>query len=281
MGSELSESKLNLLIAYPYFKNEILDLLKTRSDDIRLVIDSGAFTAWKAGKEITVDEYARFLDGLPIKPWRYFTLDVVGDPQRSLANYDALRGQGFSPIPIFTRGDSVEMIDRYYETSDVLGVGGLVGTKGNKGFVKGIMSRIGKRNVHWLGFANLNFIYVYRPYMCDSSRWANAVKFGSLFLYSRGGAWLTVTKNDFINRPGAEVCRLISEYGYDPSALADRQAWVNSGTGKNAVEVLTCRAWTKFMLDVGATFGTKLFLPIGTGWQARLMHDAYKFWRDK
>jgi len=38
-------------------------------------------------------------------------------------------------VPIFTRGEDPSVLDDYYKTSDVVGIGGLVGTQGNKGFV--------------------------------------------------------------------------------------------------------------------------------------------------
>jgi len=76
---------------------------------------------------------------------RFFTLDVIGDSKKSYDNYLTMRDQGLSPIPIFTRGTDLSMIDRYYELSDYLGIGGLVGTPGNRGYVKTVMRHIAGR----------------------------------------------------------------------------------------------------------------------------------------
>ena len=64
--------RLNTLIAYPYLKPDAVEMLRARADQVRFVLDSGAFTAWKSGNPIALDDYCRFIEGLPIKPWRYF-----------------------------------------------------------------------------------------------------------------------------------------------------------------------------------------------------------------
>jgi hypothetical protein len=166
-----AEPRLNLLIAYPYLTKQLLAQVKSELPRTRFLLDSGAFTAWKAGTKIELDDYCNFIEGLDFQPWRYFTLDVIGDPKATLKNYDAMLKRGFNPVPIFTRGDSLAALEHYYRTSDLVGVGGLVGTRGNKGFVNGIMKKIGKRRVHLLGFTRLDFLKTYRPYMCDTSSW--------------------------------------------------------------------------------------------------------------
>jgi len=146
-------------------------LLQENRDNVRFLLDSGAFTAWKAGKPIALDDYCRFIESLPFESWRYFMLDVIGDPAATMRNYETMLKRGFNPIPIFTRGEDPSVLDDYYKTSDLVAIGGLVGTPGNKGFVKGIMEKVGGRRVHWLGFFDCNFVKHYRPYSCDSSTW--------------------------------------------------------------------------------------------------------------
>lgn len=274
----IQSTKLNILVAYPYMSNSVIQVLKENQKDIRFLLDSGAFTAWKSGKPIQLDEYCKFIESLPFKPWRYFTLDVIGDPEASFKNYEIMIKRGFSPVPIFTRGEELSMIDKYYETSDVLGIGGLVGTKGNKGFVKGIMKYIGNRRVHWLGFNAKEFLPAYKPYMCDSSSWAGAVRFASCKLYDKNGRWLTVGKKDFQKRPTNDILKVIAGYGIDPKRLAVAGEWKNSGSGKYALEELTCKSWTKYQLDIGDKLGVKYFLACASDWQIKLMLQSYKYW---
>lgn len=178
---------LNLLVAYPYAKPDVIELIRQNEGRIRFLLDSGAFTAWKAGKPIALDDYCRFLESLPIKPWRYFALDVIGDPHGTMKNYEMMLKRGFKPVPIFTRGEDPSVLEDYYKTSDVVGIGGLVGTQGNKGFVKGIMKLVNGRRVHWLGFSALAFVKHYRPYMLDCATWNTGASYAEPVVYMGGG----------------------------------------------------------------------------------------------
>lgn len=272
---------LNILCAYPYMKQREIDGFVNAGDDVRFLLDSGAFTAWKSGKPIELNDYMNFIKGLPFKPWRYFALDKIGDAKGTLENYNIMLKNGLNPIPVFTRGEDISMIDEYYKTSDVIGIGGLVGTQGNKGFVKGLMKVIGDRKCHWLGFNAKAFIAHYKPYSCDSSSWAAALRFASVKLYKQNGEWLHVGKKDFITKPKKEIYDLIHSYGMDPRRLAHDSEWKNSGSGKNALELLTCRSWVKYQLDLRQKLGVEFFLATGTFQQTTLMIESYKYWTTK
>jgi hypothetical protein len=272
---------LNILVAYPYLKPNVIAELEKNKQRVRFLLDSGAFTAWKSGKEIHVDEYCKFIESLPTKPWRYFTLDKIGDPEGSLKNYEIMLSRGFNPIPIFTRGEDIKMIDHYYKTSDVVGIGGLVGTQGNKGFVKGIMKIIGDRKAHWLGFNSKEFISHYKPYMCDSSSWSAAVRYASVKLYDKNGKWYHVTKKDFASKPPKHILDLISSYGIDPKRMGQAAQWKNSGRGDYALEVLGCRSWTRYQIDLKNKLDVNFFLACASNWQIKLMCDSHKFWEDR
>jgi hypothetical protein len=275
------DAKLNSLVAYPYVSSRIMDIVKEREKDVLWVVDSGAFTAWKTGKTISVDDYCNFLESLPVRPWRYFTLDVIGNPKESMNNYELMLSRGFSPIPIFTRGEDPSVIDDYYKTSDVVGIGGLVGTKNNKGFINGIMKHVGDRKVHWLGFTNPDYIKRYKPYMCDSSSWVMALSFASMRLYDKFGKFISCGKSDFIKTPSYDVLRLLVDYGVDPRELAKGDRWVNTGRGDSPTEKVAFRSFVKFQQDVSMNIGTNMFMAMASDWQLRLSLDALDYWRDK
>lgn len=281
MNSSDDEPRLNLLAAYPYLNRQLIEVLQGSKDQIRFVLDSGAFTAWKAGKPIALDDYCRFIDSLPIKPWRYFTLDVIGDPEGTIKNYETMLARGYKPVPIFTRGERLEMLDHYYKTSDVVGIGGLVGTQKNKGFINGIMKHVGDRKVHWLGFTSTDYLKHYRPYMCDSSSWASALIYASVKLYDRNGRFVSVKKADFKTKPSDDVLRILREYEVDPSELGKAGSWKNSGKGDYPIEVVTFRSITKYQRDITKNLKTKMFMAVVADWQARLAIEAYNFWERK
>lgn len=282
-GSTMSlvEKKLNLLVAYPYMSKQVIQHLKENKDVIRFVLDSGAFTAWKSGKPITLDDYCRFLDSLPFEPWRYFTLDVIGDPHASMKNYETMLKRGYKPVPIFTRGEDPSVLDDYYKTSDVVGIGGLVGTPGNKGFINGIMRHVAGRKVHWLGFTSINYIKQYKPYMCDSSSWASALIFASMKIYDKNGLFISCKKEDFRKKPSDEIIRILRNYEIDPAELSQAHNWKNSGRGDYAIEKIAFRSWVKFQIDLEKNLKTKFFMAVASDWQVRLALDAYNFWGEK
>jgi len=266
--------RLNVLVAYPYMSTQVIDLLKGAGPALRFTLDSGAFTSWKAGKPIQLDDYCRFLEQLPIKPWRYFTLDVIGDPVGTQRNYETMLNRGFRPVPIFTRGEDPSVLDDFYKTSDVVGIGGLVGTPGSRGFVKGIMRHVGDRMVHWLGFTDLDFIKHYRPFMCDSSSWESGARYGALKLYMGQGQFKTIKKTQFEQRPEQPILERIKWLGVDPYSLAQVNSWHG---GYSASRKLCARSAVAMSVDVERKLGTKLFLAIAAGCGLDLVINGFHY----
>lgn len=261
---------LNLLMAYPYIKPDVLRFFVERKSEIRVLIDSGAFTAWKAGTSISVDDYCRFIESLPIKPWRYFTLDVIGDPHGTLKNYEIMLKRGFKPVPIFTRGEDPSLLEEYYKTSEVVGIGGLVGTEKNKGFVKGIMGKVNGRKVHWLGFTNLAFLKVFKPYMADSSTWEMGARYASCSLYlGRGLPLVQITKKALGNQlRDPAIVQAIQRYGFNPNDLLKPENW---NGGRSITRRLGAKSMRQLSDDVGEKIGTNLFLAAATRYAAELL----------
>ena len=268
----MTKPRLNVLVAYPYMNLQIIEGLARLGPELRFVLDSGAFTAWKTGKPIDLDDYCRFLEGLPLKPWRYFTLDVIGDPKGTLRNYETMLKRGFKPVPIFTRGEDPSVLNDYYKTSDVVGIGGLVGTPNNKGFVRGIMRHVGDRMVHWLGFVNMQFLRYYRPYMCDSSTWESAARYGSITLYMGNGKFKAISRANFQTSPEQAVLDRILLLGLDPHVFARRASWAG---GPSPLRALCARNGVALSVDLELALGTKQFLAITTGLALDLLTQGF------
>ena len=264
---------LNLLVAYPYCKPDVIELVKQNEHRIRFVLDSGAFTAWKSGQPIAVDDYCRFIETLPIKPWRYFALDAIGDPHGTMKNYEIMLKRGFKPIPIFTRGEDPKVLDDYYKTSDVVGIGGLVGTMGNKGFVKGIMGKVGGRKVHLLGFTNLAFLKLFKPYMADSSSWEMGARFASCPLYIGSGHPLLSLKKDTIHKQLKDdrITHAIKALGLEPMDFLKPEMW---NGGYSITRRTGARSMVRFSHDIGKHLGTNLFLAAATCYAAKLLLEG-------
>ena len=277
---------LNVLVAYPYLKKPVIETIhryQQNNDDMRFLLDSGAFTAFSSGKPIQLDDYCRFIESLPFKPWRYFTLDVIGDHDATVKNYEIMLSRGFTPVPIYTLGQDYSVIDYYYETSDFVGVGGLVG-KSKKVILRTVdkaMKQAKGRKIHLLGYTAIKDIKYFRPYTCDSSSWSSSLRFGNCLLYDRNGDWVTVKKNDFMKRPSDRVLRILSEYQIDPKRLGLKSEWINSGKGKGVNELITNRSWIKLMIEIEKKINTRLFLAgCGAGHIDQFI-SSYKFWMNK
>jgi len=250
----------------------ITEIVLNNKGTIRFLLDSGAFTAWKKGKEVKLDDYCRFIESLPFTPWRYFSLDVVGNPKKTLENYNTMLERGFNPVPIFTRGEDLSAIDEYYESSDIVGVGGLVGTKGNKGFVKGIMKKVGARKVHWLGFTSLPFINYYKPYMCDSSSWETGARYGSFNLYVGNGRTVTVSRKAFAKEPSALIKTTLKNYGFNPYDLAKEKNWRG---GRSVNRNVNGASAVRLSLDIENKLGTRLFLAATTSLAVNILKEQF------
>lgn len=268
------KQKLNILIAYPYLKNDLIKEIFNYKNHVRFVLDSGAFTAWKAGQPINLDNYCRFIDSLPFQPWRYFALDVIGDPSATMKNYEIMVQRGFNPIPIFTRGEEISVLHDYYKTCDVVGIGGLVGTPGNKGFVKGIMKHVGSRKVHWLGFTAFDFIKYYKPYMCDSSSWESGARFGVMSVYVGAGKFLRVKKNEITNnKKPKEVTDALRRLGFE----IDHALFSKNWCGGNSLARNVCAASIiKYTCEIEKNIGTKQFVALAGKQAFDLVYKNYE-----
>lgn len=162
----------------------------------RVIIDSGAFTAWSTGKPIDPRNYAEWALDID-RRWRhkmaslaFMNLDVIGDQDGTWRNQKILEGIGMSPLPIVTYGVDLSHLDRALSEYPYIALGGLVPHSRSKVKLRkwldacfsrvmshykrsGIMPRI-----HLLGITS---DWVLRRYPCfssDSSSWMSCLRFG-------------------------------------------------------------------------------------------------------
>jgi len=170
----------------------------TNSIDLRprVIIDSGAFTAWSTGKTIHPKEYAEWALDFD-KRWRskfasleFMNLDVIGDQNASWRNQSILEGLGLNPIPIITVGADPCHIERALKNYHYIALGGLVPYTRNKPkltkwldfcFSKvmtykketGVLTK-----VHLLGITTDWVLKRYPCFSSDSSSWVACLRFG-------------------------------------------------------------------------------------------------------
>ena len=260
---------LNILISFVYWDDRKAEVVE--SMDTRLLIDSGAFTAWKQGKEIQLDDYCAFLKDLPVKPWRYFSLDVVGDAKKTMKNYLTMKDRGFDPVPIFTRGADIKDFYKYAELSDVVGVGGIAGTSKSLNFVEWLHQEIPSEiKVHWLGVTVPRMLVRHKPYSADSASWNGAGRFGVVDLYLGKGEWTRISRKELVTKPPTAIQRkALQFYSSSWEDLQKEETWRTANlakdeTGKivggtNLPRLISVQSFLRFSQEIEQKLGTMIF----------------------
>lgn len=117
---------VNALVSYFYFSKD--NLREYTDGGLRLIGDSGAFSALTKGSPVDLHAFAEWA-----KKWRtnlawVASLDVIGNAQGSLKNYERLRSMGIDVIPTVHYGTKPQELDFYARDGvDFVGLGGMVG----------------------------------------------------------------------------------------------------------------------------------------------------------
>ncbi len=220
---------LPILVAYPYFSKYVMEALASRDpDEFILMVDSGAYTVWNSGGEVPMDDYIRFLRGLPSE-WNFWAiqLDAIAQPGKTREHYDLMREAGLDVIPVFTRGAPMEDRDYFYEHSNYIAVGGIA-DKQNRAYLRYLMQTNDGRKVHWLGYTDLKEIIHFRPASTDSSGITGSQRFGAMSYYVGRGKMKTLQRSVFSERPPADFIAATRRRGFtmkEIHRLGEREAW--------------------------------------------------------
>lgn len=201
-------------------------------DDAEILVDSGAFTFYRAGIRRTIDEYADWLATLPFRPWRYFMLDVIGDAAATRANWHDMVARGMDTVPIWTRGAPVEHLDEMLAVAPFVGIGGLAnrmpGSRGHVRFCEEYTrQRDQRQRFHWLGWANNDFVRYYQPFSCDTTSWMNGIKYGWTSVYLGAGRWDVTGPNRQTEqkRSNRQIAAAFRRIGCDPARTMAPSWW--------------------------------------------------------
>lgn len=196
MDKDVKSNHLNHLSTYSDKKE--IDNTSDRVVDLRprVLIDSGAFTAFTTGKVIKPQDYAKWALGFK-KRWedkmsflRFMNLDVIGDQDASWDNQAILEKMGINPIPIVTYGADLKHLHRAINNYDYIALGGLVPYTRQKKKLESWLNRCFKiivakykktgvmPKVHLLGVTTDWVLKRYPCYSSDSSSWVSCLRFG-------------------------------------------------------------------------------------------------------
>jgi hypothetical protein len=216
----------NALVSYHYFRTYDLD----RLTGLRLIGDSGAYSAASQGATITTKDLAGWA-----RQWAHrfawvASLDVIGDPVGTRANWCKLVDvHGIAAVPTIHFGADPALMDFYATRGvDFLGLGGMVGFKSSKTrLLRWIVACMRYARDHHPGMRfhgwGVTAVELMRApfFSVDSSGWAAGVIFGRLTVSDPNS--LTDYKIDLngrdVYRPA--VARLLRDhYGIRPADIA-------------------------------------------------------------
>lgn len=95
--------------------------------DGHIALDSGSYRAFKDGRCLTPEEYARTLSQFDLTRFDWvITCDVIRDPEQTRNNWISMNRMGLQTIPVWQWGAPVTDMQFYLEHSDLVALGGLV-----------------------------------------------------------------------------------------------------------------------------------------------------------
>lgn len=278
--------KLGILAAFPYMDARTVAALREHAGSLDFFLDSGAFTAWKSGKPVSLDAYCRFIEAPPVPLWRYVMLDVIYNPVDTLRNLQTMRARGFNPVPVFTPGQSLTDLPYYYEgDNDFIACGGLANkyTPKSEAWLQSVKSGIAlvrpDARLHLLGYTSFKWIKHHRPYSCDSSTWVNGTRYGAIHLWMGSGTFRILTKGSTAEKLKPEFAERIRALGVDPYALRKVSAWRGSTMDVNLAHRINIRSWLAASVETQRMIGTRIFLA-GGGEMLKTLLDEYRAMRE-
>lgn len=282
---------LPILVAYPYFSKEVREALLARDpSEFTLIVDSGAFTAWNSGGEVVMDDYIKFLRGLPSEwNFRAIQLDAIAQPEKTKQNYDVMLDAGLDVIPVFTRGAPMEHRDYFYEHTDYIAVGGIA-DKQNRAYLRHLMKTNGGRKVHWLGYTDLNEIIHFKPASTDSSGITGAQRYGQIPYYVGRGKLKSLARSKFTSKPPADFINSCKQRGFtvaEVQRLGSAEAWkgaVRKHPDDNPRGLASFIAYTQHIarnMDIEANTGTKMYLAFATATDMMGAFHALDFMKER
>lgn len=176
-----------------------------KKNKVRLMLDSGAFTAWTKGESIDLKEYITYIKKHRAEIDTYFNLDVIPGgrnrkpteaeideaAKQSYKNLQTMKKAGLDPIPVFHFGEDFKWLEKLLaDGHKYIGIGALVGKPEleTKRFLDKVFTRLTTRDgkpiikVHGLGVSSFELIRRYPFYSCDATSWALTAAYGSIYL---------------------------------------------------------------------------------------------------
>ena len=204
-----------ILVSFAYLRDSkplLNRLLKFSNNypNTEIMIDCGAFTSHRNNIKISAEEYSDFLKSYKNIFNVNASLDVIGDPDRTVKNYLKLINLDTNVCPVFTRGcikKHLEIFKNNMKKNQRIFIGGISRDVCSKEQIVAYLSEIliwlKEFNItfwHAFGLEDLKFLRAFKPPSCDATHFViGGIRFGKICVLGRGFRPVSIYKTDFVN----------------------------------------------------------------------------------
>lgn len=177
----------NVLVSYYFLMKDkrLLSAVNSLADKKEFIIDSGAFTAWTQGIEISLDDYISFINMNKSKFNHFVNLDVIGDAETTERNMQVImKRTGIEPITVYHGGEDLIYLKHMVKNYEYIGLSSNAKWPAEKQsnwlkVINGIFP-FTKHKFHCFGFVPLREKFIHTLYSGDSATWARLAGFGNI-----------------------------------------------------------------------------------------------------
>jgi len=192
----------------------------------QVMLDSGAYTAFRLGRKIDINKYAEFVIEHGKEFAGCFNLDEINNTKKSYENWQYLKSLGAETIPVYhmVTGED-DYLKKYLKQTDFIALGAIANLDQNKRrqgldriWKDYLTDKKGKAicKVHGLGLTVIDQMTRYPWYSVDS--------FTPVISAVWGGILLPKVKDDEFNYLGMEMCHISDQGKPSPGNTSN---WIN------------------------------------------------------
>lgn len=158
----------------------------------KLMLDSGAYSAYRKGKVIDIDKYIAFIRRFGYLFDTCINLDVIGDGKASYQNWIYMRKQGVNTMPVYHIGTDIKWLKKYLKKTDYIGLGAIANLSSVrrlkslseiwKNYLINPETKLATHKVHGMGLTAIAIIERYPWYSVDSISPILQAGYGGIYL---------------------------------------------------------------------------------------------------
>ncbi|MFH8805201.1 hypothetical protein ACH4F6_37625 [Streptomyces sp. NPDC017936] len=220
---------LRCLLSYAFFRSVDLaelvgELRAAYGGPVEVFADSGAFSVATTGATVRLKDYAAWLEEWSPVITTAATLDVIGDPDATARNTEALLGAGLRVLPTFHVGTPWSVLERLCRAYPYLALGGMVPhTKYPQEVMRWLIRafRIAADHgavFHGFGQTRAATLAALPFYSADSSTWITGAKYGGMALWDPRHT-VVMRLQTGVPAEARRHARLLRDHGADPAVV--------------------------------------------------------------